>query len=359
MVVQGDLRRHQEHEIEYGIHVLRYTPPPLGRLSPRRYAIHQTLSRQVVQRYVREPVHFVHGHALLTYAGILDLYDGIAQTAYAVHSPMKLEMLASGRRRSAGERFLLWMTSQLLNRIERRCLMRTGQIHAYSAYTQRLLIELHGRELGSRVMVLPGWVDSTRFTIADKRTELKASLGWPIDRPVFFVLRRLVPRMGIDILLDALARLKNEGDRFHCVIGGSGPLAGELQATAHHLGLKTYIEWAGRVPDEVLPKMYAAADAFVLPTAELECFGLIALEAMACGRPTLAMPVGAIPEVVASIEPNWIATSPDVDGLKHLLKKYLSSQLPLMDPERLRSLIVDNYDAKIIIPRHTGSLMSL
>ncbi len=53
--------------------------------------------------------------------------------------------------------------------------------------------------------------------------------------------------------------------------------------------------------------MYGAADAFVLPTSELECFGLPVLESLACGRPVLAAPVGAIPELLRPFEPAWLA----------------------------------------------------
>ena len=82
--------------------------------------------------------------------------------------------------------------------------------------------------------------------------------------------------------------------------------------------------------------MYAAGDAFVLPTAELECFGLIALEAMACGRPVLATPVAAIPEIMRNFEEQWLAASADEGAIADLIGAHLAGRLPAHAPEELR-----------------------
>src|SRR5207249_11624167 len=58
----------------------------------------------------------------------------------------------------------------------------------------------------------------------------------------------------------------------------------------------------GFIPDETLPSYYHAADVFVLPTRELEGFGLVTVEALACGTPVLGTPVGATPEVLSGLE---------------------------------------------------------
>ncbi len=90
------------------------------------------------------------------------------------------------------------------------------------------------------------------------------------------------------------------------------------------------VRFEGRVSDEVLPQMYAAADAFILPTAELGCFGLIALEAFASGRPVFATRVGAISEVVGAVEPRWLAEDGSVEALTRLLSDWLAGRLPGM-----------------------------
>jgi glycosyltransferase involved in cell wall biosynthesis len=174
------------------------------------------------------------------------------------------------------------------------------------------------------------------------RSGLQRSLGWPEGR-VLFTLRRLVPRMGLDRLLRAFCDARKTTGNVSLVIAGDGPLRGSLQSLASELGLAGSVRFEGRVPDEALPRMYAAADAFVLPTAELECFGLIALEALASGRPVLATPIGAIPEVVGAIEPLWLAEDGSVAALTRLLTGWLAGGLPEHAPADLHAAVARDY----------------
>ena len=111
--------------------------------------------------------------------------------------------------------------------------------------------------------------------------------------------------------------------------------------------------FTGRVPETRLPEHYGACDAFVLPTARLECFGLILLEALACGRPTLATPVGAIPEIVRRFEPDWLASGPSPKEIAALIGRYLRGELPNVDPQTLRSGVEERDSA----PRVIGELV--
>jgi glycosyltransferase involved in cell wall biosynthesis len=190
-----------------------------------------------------------------------------------------------------------------------------------------------------------------RFRIADDRTRLKAVLGWPEDVPAFFTLRRLVPRMGLDSLLYALREVKSAGCSFVTIIGGQGPLRNELQKLIDDLGLKGLVYLVGHIPDSQLPAYYAAADAFLLPTAELECFGLIVLEALACGRPVLSTPVGAIPEILARIEPKWLARDQTPPAIADLIIEYLAGRLPRHAPEQLRHTVERLYAQPKILER--------
>jgi glycosyltransferase involved in cell wall biosynthesis len=105
----------------------------------------------------------------------------------------------------------------------------------------------------------------------------------------------------------------------------------------------------GRVEDRELPLAYAACDAFVLPTEELECFGLIALEALSAGRPVLATPVGAIPEIIFKSEPSWLARSAEVEGIADLLRQYLLGNLPEHTPRQLHEQIHRDYSCERVL----------
>ena len=222
---------------------------------------------------------------------------------------------------------------------------------ACSEYTHGLLGSLYGKDIQSRTKILPGWVDLAKYQIQTERQAIKSQLGWPTDKPVFFTLRRLVPRMGLDRLLSAMRIVQHLGFKFHLVIGGDGSMRHYLEDLANQLEIRQSVSFVGYVPDRTLPLMYAAADAFLLPTTELECFGLIVLESLACGRPVLSTPIGAIPEIINQVEPEWLAKNASVEAIAQLIIEFLQGKLPNHDPRNLREFITNHYSKEILLPR--------
>jgi glycosyltransferase involved in cell wall biosynthesis len=222
-------------------------------------------------------------------------------------------------------------------------------VTALSQYTIDCIHKIHGDKLGQKLRLVPGWVDTSRFVPVIDRERAKAQLGWPTDVPVLFTLRRLVSRMGLDRLITACHLLLKDGLKFHLIIGGEGPLRRELESQARALGLSDAVTFLGRVEDQVLPTAYAACDVFVLPTAELECFGIIALEALSAGRPVLATPVGAIPEIIRAFDSSWLASSADAADIAGLLRRFLEGQLQEHSPTELHDQIYRDYNHQMII----------
>jgi rhamnosyl/mannosyltransferase len=116
---------------------------------------------------------------------------------------------------------------------------------------------------------------------------------------------RLVGYKGLDVLLDAMA-----GTDLRMVLVGDGPERGDLERRAGALGLGDRVTFLGALGDDVLSSYYQAADYFVLPsTTSAEMFGIVLLEAMACGRPiiTTDLPTGVrevnVPDVVGLVVP--------------------------------------------------------
>ena len=341
-----------------GINLLRYRVPHFRALNPRRAWAHQLGARAVLGRFVRGPVDVVHGHVPLSYQAACDLYGSQAKTCYTVHSPVAKEMEIEWPKKGVGGWLRHGLGLPWLNRIERGCLLRSQRVTALSEFTKELLIQVHGERLARKVTIVPGWVDLNRFTIAADRQTAKLHLGWPTDHPVFFTVRRLVPRMGIDRLLRATRRLLDRGLDFHLMIGGAGPLRASLEKLGRDLRLAGRVRFLGYVPDSHLPLMYAACDAFVLPSAALECFGLIAIEALACGRPVLASPLAAIPEILNRFEPRWMARSASEEAIAELLADFLLGKLPMHPAEELRSVVARHYDSGSAIPRLTELLLN-
>src|SRR2546426_10110498 len=99
--------------------------------------------------------------------------------------------------------------------------------------------------------------------------------------------------MGLDTLIRAMATVRERFPRVLLLIGGSGSLRPLLETITISLALSDHVRFLGFVPERDLPAYYGAADAFVLPTRELEGFGLGTVEALACGMPVLGTPLCA------------------------------------------------------------------
>jgi glycosyltransferase involved in cell wall biosynthesis len=351
VVAQDPTGRQPEYAFRDRLHVLHYSSPRVGSFSAKRVGIHQQLVRGLLKKYVPEKVDLVHGQTLLGYHAALSLYGDGARTCYSVHSPVKLEMLAESRGSALRHRVKQFITAEVTHWIERRCLVRSTVITSDSSFTRRVIGRLHKPSLAEKTQVVPGWVEMSRFRIAPDRPAIKRKLGWSNKVPVFFTLRRLVPRNGIDNLLKALRKVRDIGYDFQMMIGSTGSMKEKLEKLNRELGLEDRVHFLGRVPEENISLMYAAADAFLLPTAELECFGLIMLEAFASGRPVLATPVGAIPEIVAQVEPRWLARDSSVNSIAELIAKYLAWQLPEHAAQDLRNFVAEKYSSEKVIPR--------
>lgn len=323
-------------QAEGNISLLRYRPRSFHAADPRRAWAHQAAAKEILRKHIDAAVDIVHGHTPLPYLAATELFGNRARTVFSVHSPVTLEMEIAWPRRTLADKVRRGFGLQLVGRMERACLERSRAVTSDSDFTRQQLIRIHGDKVAGKVEVFPGWVDLSRFHIIDDRSSAKASLGWPLDVPVLFTLRRLVPRMGLDYLIRAVRVVRDRGQRMRLVIGGDGPLRNELKQLSVSLGLDEWIRFAGRVPDAELPRMYGACDAFVLPTAALECFGLIAIEALACGRPVLATPVAAIPELLSRFESRWLARSADEHAIADLISAFLSQELPAHSPAELR-----------------------
>jgi glycosyltransferase involved in cell wall biosynthesis len=134
---------------------------------------------------------------------------------------------------------------------------------------------------------------------------------------------RLVPVKALPLLLQAIARLRAEGRDVTLDVVGDGPMALPWRADAARLGLADAVHWYGAQPADEVARCMHACDVFCLPSVR-ESGGAVLLEAMACGRPVVAMDFGGPAEVVDA-EVGWKVAMPDaataVDGLAAALRE--------------------------------------
>jgi glycosyltransferase involved in cell wall biosynthesis len=235
------------------------------------------------------------------------------------HGPWALE----GRK--GGDRAWVSMVKAL---VEGAVYRRADEAVVLSRAFGRLLVERYGVSPW-RVNVIPPGVDLERFSPGD-RQHARQELGLSSAAWVVLTVRRLVARMGLEMLLDAWAGLSLDGGVL--LIVGDGPLRAELEERS-----SDSVRFLGEVDDELLPTYYRAADVLVVPSESLEGFGLVVLEALACGTPVIVTDVGGLPETVKGFERDLIVPAKDPQALRQRLASAASGSRPLPKPQQARA----------------------
>jgi D-inositol-3-phosphate glycosyltransferase len=182
---------------------------------------------------------------------------------------------------------------------ERRITDRADRIIVPVRDEGRFIEETYGAPR-SKIHIIPGGVDLERFRPMD-RCAARKQLDLPEEAFLILYVGRFAPLKRVDRLVSALARLRSQGRQVQLVlVGGDDPGTASrqaLEAAAGRFLLEDAVHFAGRVAQEALPAYYNAADVMVLPS-DYESFGLVLLEALACGTPVAATRVGVAPHIV-------------------------------------------------------------
>jgi len=183
-----------------------------------------------------------------------------------------------------------------------------------------------------KVQVVPPGVDLSHFyPIPDD--EAKEYIGIPPCDKVLLFVGRIEPLKGIDTLIEAIAIMKNRG-AVVCltIIGGDPDLSPEalssemsrLQALCDQYGLTDLVAFLGRRGQDTLPYYYSAADVVVMPS-HYESFGMVALEAMACGTPVVASQVGGLAFLIKDGKTGYTVPADDPKALADQLEKIITN----------------------------------
>lgn len=150
---------------------------------------------------------------------------------------------------------------------------------------------------GARVRVLYDGIDSELFHPGPQdAARIRLARDFDMRGPVVLYIGNLLPVKGLEVLIDAFAKLAGQGVDFTGLLIGQGPLRARLEAQIARRGLRGRVELLGPRPHDQLPDWYRAADFFVLPSYS-EGVPVVLLEAIACGTPIVASRVGGIPEI--------------------------------------------------------------
>lgn len=294
-------RRLPEHRADRetirGVEEVRCAFEPKGGL--RSVAKTWLQARRHLERlHERLPIDCLNIHQPLTAFGLISQAAALGiRSVYTCHSLSAEEYLSRQTGCGTAGRLMRRVCAEGRNRIEGRVLRRCDRIVALSRYTQEKLRQVHGIS-NNRVEIVPGGVDLVRFHPAGDKAAARKELSIPEDRFALLTVRNLVPRMGLDNLVLAMKDAAKRVPKALLIIGGHGPLRDELQHLVNHLGLQNHVRMVGFIPEDALARYYQIADLFVLPSLDLEGFGMVTLEALACGLPVLGTPVGGTREIL-------------------------------------------------------------
>jgi len=196
------------------------------------------------------------------------------------------------------------------------------RVLSISDFTTRALVDFGVP--AERIVRIPLGVDTGRFRPdlngSSLRRRLDAEKGW-----VLLSVGRLIPRKGQHLVIQALRRLTQKHPNVVYWIVGRGPERPALEALAKRLGVEHHIRFFDSVTDDELPSFYAGCDLFVLPSSQVagsvEGYGLVFLEAAACGKPVVAGRSGGVPEAVLDGRTGILLDPASPDALAEALER--------------------------------------
>jgi phosphatidylinositol alpha-1,6-mannosyltransferase len=230
-----------------------------------------------------------------------------------------------------GEEVAYARTSRELQALTRVAYRGAAAVCANSANTAAMVRSFGVRDDLVRV-VYPG-VDSERFAAKAPGAEAIRRRFVSGDELMLLTVGRLQRRKGHDLVIDALATIRDPHRSFRYVIIGDGEERTRLEELVRGHSLESRVTFVGKVGPDALPAYYAAADIFVHPNrteaGDFEGFGIVFLEAAAAGLPVIAGDSGGAPEAVADGQTGMLVSGTDVEELRRAI-------LALADDRELR-----------------------
>ncbi len=209
--------------------------------------------------------------------------------------------------------------------VEKQVTKTCTRILAETEREQKQLIQLYEAS-PDKIAVIPCGVNVDLFRPLLKEHS-REQLGIDKNELVLLYVGRIDPLKGIDRLITAFSYLQHHQHLRLLIVGGEGRETADyrnLQELAFNSGVHRKVTFLGRADHENLPRYYSAADALVLPS-HTESFGLVALEALACGTPVVSTRVGAMDNIITRGRNGYLAESPDPHLLSQEIERLIAA----------------------------------
>lgn len=235
---------------------------------------------------------------------------------------------------------------------EYNTLKYTDKAIVMSEYVKGTVKSFFGNKFLNKVLVTGIGVTQSDYPQIPRK-EAREKLGLSQNETIFITVRRLAPRMGLFNLIKSFSMVKDSSSRLFIV--GKGELYNKLNKLVVKLNLQEKVKLLGFVDDENLNYYYCAADCFILPTEQLEGFGIVTIEALNYNLPVIGTPKGATPEILNKFAPELITKTHKAKDIAEKINYYLENQNKY-DNVNYKELVNSEYDWKLIINNIINSI---
>jgi len=209
-----------------------------------------------------------------------------------------------------------------LSKQEAECARNANLVVTISNYSLQKLVRFYDVD-SSKIRIVPNGVDPQRFKPSEEDTVLKKQIGVG-NRPVILFVGRLIPRKGLQYLVEAARVVVRERKDVVFLIVGNGPLRNHLVKSIKTSDLSSNFILFGDANEAVLPAIYNCADIFVLPSIQ-EGQGIALLEAQSSGKPVVAFNIGGVREALQN-QLTGLLTEPNSLDLAETLLRLLADK---------------------------------
>jgi len=188
-----------------------------------------------------------------------------------------------------------------------------------SRYTSGIL-EQYSIPAKQQTVVMNGTNPNLFFPI--NNNALKEKYGYT-GKQIILTTARLIKAKGLDTILRAIPNLVSEFPDLQYLIVGEGPYKADLERLTTDLGMEAHVKFTGRIPYEKVNEYYNLCDIYVM-LSEIEAFGIVYLEAAACGKPSIGSRIGGIPDAIIENETGLLVEAGQSEELIEAIKRLLA-----------------------------------
>lgn len=239
---------------------------------------------------------------------------------------------------------------QVENPWKKQALQQAEKIVSISRYTRDRLIQEQNL-VKSKFSLLPVTFAVDQFHITPKPDYLLQRYNLTVDQPIIFTVTRLATAdryKGYDQIISSLTKIRQQIPNIHYLLGGKGDDRPRIEGLITELNMQDCVTLTGFIPDHELGDYYNLCDVFAMPSKG-EGFGIVYLEALACGKPTVGGNQDGAIDALCDGELGVLVDPDNIEMMAHVLTQILQRTYvhPLLyHPEQLRQRVIDIFGFK-------------